>query len=213
MSSSATTGGTQHGQAATAPGGSFSCPKCHAPLPGQAAAAGSSPAAQSAWLAPLWLRLAILVLLLAALASPLLAVHYVRHQVLHNAAEAASDYLNRLRAKDPKAKELMTEHAEKQLIWMSLQSILQIDKAEFAITDTSLNGQLVNVEVTCVLKRDAKLPSLPVAVDENPRAKLVMDRDRDGQWRVDSVSLLPKKGTFQLPPNAPKTKVSPRGGA
>src|SRR5260370_42076034 len=84
----------------------LSCPKCHAPL--------AAPK-RSSRRAPIWLRLLVLVLLLAALAAPLGVVHYLRSRVLDNAAAAARNYLERLRAKDMQtAKELRKERARIQ---------------------------------------------------------------------------------------------------
>jgi hypothetical protein len=57
----------------------------------------------------------------------------------------------------------------------------------------------VDVKVTCILPDNAKLPKLPLVMDANPRLTLVLDQEDDGEWRVDTVSLMPKEGSNALP--------------
>lgn len=173
----------------------LSCPKCHAPL-----AAANARAARSSRRTPIWLRLLVLVLLLAALAAPLGGVYYLRSRVLDNAAAAARNYLERLRAKDTQAaKELMKEKARNRPSTLSLQNILALDKAGYQITQAKRNGALVDVQLTCILPDDAKLPKLPLEMDKTPRVTLVLDQEEDGQWRIDTVALIPKEGSRALP--------------
>ena len=170
----------------------LSCPKCHAPLAAPRTARSGRPTS-------IWLRLLVLVLLLAALAAPLVGVYYLRSRVLDNASSAARNYLERLRAKDMKiAKELMKERTRSQAGAIALQNLLALDNAAYQITEAKRNGALVDVKVTCILPDNAKLPKLPLVMDPNPRLTLVLDQE-DGEWRVDTVALMPKEGSNALP--------------
>jgi hypothetical protein len=170
----------------------LSCPKCHAPLAAPRTARSGRPTS-------IWLRLLVLVLLLAALAAPLVGVYYLRSRVLDNASAAARNYLERLRAKDMKtAKELMKERTRSQAGAIALQNLLALDNASYQVTEAKRNGALVDVKVTCILPDNAKLPKLPLVMDPNPRLTLVLDQE-DGEWRVDTVALMPKEGSNALP--------------
>jgi hypothetical protein len=190
------------------------CPKCHAPL-------DVSRGRRSHGLAPVWLRLIVLVLLLAVLATPVVAAYYLRARVLDDASAAARNYLDHLRAKETKAaKDMMDERARDLPNTLSLQEILALDKAGYQLTGASRNGALVNVQVTCIVPDDAKLPKLPLAVDKNPRITLVLDQIDGSKWQVDGVALWPKTGTNALPnfgdlkPAVPSMGTSaPPGGA
>jgi hypothetical protein len=186
----------------------LSCPKCHAPL-----AAPKARAARSGGRTPVWLRLLILVLLLAALAAPIGGVYYLRSRVLDNASSAARNYLDSLRTKDAKAaKELMREEVRSRPNTISLQKLMALDNAGYQVTEAKRNGALVDVAVTCILPDDAKLPTLPLAMDKNPRITLVLDQEESGQWRVVTVSLLPKEGSQALPDYGKMKKAIPGMG-
>jgi hypothetical protein len=189
-------------------GQSLFCPKCHAPL-----GAPNARGARSGRRAPVWLRLLVLVFLLAALAAPIGGVYYLRSRVLDNASSAARNYLDSLRAKDAKAaKELVKEDARSRPNTISLQQLMAVNNAGYQVTEAKRNGALVDVAVTCILPDDAKLPKLPLAMDKNPRITLVLDQEENGQWRVVTVSLLPKEGSKALPDYGKMTKAIPGMG-
>ena len=197
----------------------LSCPKCHAPLD-----ASKLRGSQAGWLAPLWLRLLVLVLILAALTGPLAAGYYIRsralqktaaaeREVMDSAAAAARKYLDTLLAKDlTAARNMMSEGSKNQFGSANLQSVLEVSQATYEITATKPNQRLVDVIVTIMVPQDAKLPKLPVEVDKHPRFKLAMGPDEDGQWRVDGVSLLPKEGTNALADYGPMKAQPPVAG-
>jgi hypothetical protein len=188
----------------------LTCPKCHGPLQARSAAVplqsrGKKPP-------PLLLRLLVFVLLLAALAAPLVAGYHRRSQVVDKASASARQFLDYVHAKKTEAATgMMTVAATHQIGWDALRSILENDRSRYEITSASLNGELVDVMVTCIAPDDLKLPYLPIEVDKNPRAALSMDREADGQWRVSAVAFQPKPGTNSVP-NYKLTKSRPVGG-
>ena len=206
------------------------CPKCHAPLT-TSAAAGVSSRVPPARPAPLGLRLFVLLLLVGALVTPLVKAYFlheqeqekrsgVRQQMdkdtlekMDKATAAAKEYLDRVHAKDTKAATaMMSERARTQLHVKYVQNLLEVDKAGYKITDTKPNGQLFDVMVLYTLPDGATMPKTPIEVDKNPLIKLVLGTDDAGQWRVESVGLMPKEGTSSMPV-LPLTKAKPVGGA
>ena len=195
------------------------CPKCRAPLD-----ASRARELRAGRLAPLWLRLLVLVMVLAALAAPLTAAYYARSRsletaaaaeraVMDKAATAARKYLDTLLAKDKDAaRKMMSAGSQKQFSGANLESLLAVDHASYEITGTKPNGRLVDVMATIVLPQDAKLPKFHLEVDKDPRIKLVMDPQEDGQWRVEGVSLLPKEGTNAMPDYPMKPQIPVMGG-
>ena len=225
MMNSATGGDGQNKPVVIAtPGHTESCPKCHARLEIPARRPAPSMPARSAWSAPRWLRASLHVLLLATLACPAAAVYYLHsraedetvkaaREAKEKAAATAQDYLSQLGSKDASAaKKMMTENGNRQQSWSVLRSILETTKPDCQITETKFNGQLIDVMVTLVLPDDAKLPTLPIEVDKNPKVKLVLGQ-KNGQWLVDSVSLIPKDG-INMPPKGfgPQKRIKPSGG-
>jgi hypothetical protein len=206
------------------------CPKCHAPLT-MPASAGARPKVPAARPAPLGLRLFVLLLLTGALVTPLVKAYYLHDQEqekrsgvqqqmakdtrekMDKATAAGKDYLDRLHAKDTKAATaMMSERARTQLHVKYVQGLLEVDKATYKITDTKPNGQLFDVMAVYTLPAGAQMPKTPIEVDKNPLIKLVLGTDDGGQWRVESVGLMPKQGTSSMPV-LPLTKSKPVGGA
>lgn len=203
MSTFTTSGG---GRKEVVGGQPLFCPKCHAPLAAPRTARSGRPTS-------IWLRLLILVLLLAALAAPLGGAYYLRSRVLDNASSAARNYLDSLRAKDAKAaEELIKEEARSRPNTISLQELMALDNAGYQITQAKRNGALVDVMVTCVLPDNAELPKLPLVMDKNPRITLVLDQEENGKWRVVTVSLLPKEGSNALPNHGEMKRAMPGMG-
>ena len=201
------------GQRAAAPvGQSLSCPKCHGPLQARGAAS-SAPIRTARAPAPVLLRLLVLLLLVAALATPLVAGYYLRSGVVDKASASARQFLDYVHAKDADAATgMMTVAATQQMGWPPLRSIVELDRSRYEITSARLKGELIDVRVTCIVPDDAELPALPIEVDKNPRATLTMERDKDnGRWHVTGIALQPKPGTNSVP-QFKLTKSIPVGG-
>jgi hypothetical protein len=207
------------------------CPKCHAPLATPGLTAGAHPRTPYARPTPLGLRLFVLLLLIGALATPLVKAYYLHEQEkvkrsgaqeqvdretrekMARATATAKDYLKLLHAKDTKsATAMMSERARSQFHVKYVEELMSIDKAGYEITDTKPNGQLFDVTVVYTLPEGTPMPKTPIEVDKNPVMKLVLGTDDGVQWRIESVGLVPKKGTASMPEQHLK-KQKPLKGA